>query len=37
MGIFSLGIVWFNVVQRGSNLAEKGDGEFWILRRFSQY
>nr|DAM81359.1 MAG TPA: hypothetical protein [Caudoviricetes sp.] len=37
MGIFSLGLVWFNVVRRGSNLTEKGDGGFWILRRFFQY
>ena len=25
MGIFRLGLVWFNMVQRGSDLTEKGD------------
>lgn len=35
MGIFSLGFVWFNVVQSGSNLTEKGDGGVCILGHFS--
>lgn len=34
MGIFSLGFVWFNVVQSGSNLTEKGDGGVCILGHF---